>query len=352
MNTINKINENISINKQRENLLNLNPDLVYGVYELKKNSENEMILENREELLTCYPNQFENLNWINEISEIWILDLWVLRKWEIKFLNKDRKESYLWKKLVLVSNWVIEIVKWSYKQQDWEKKQRNHFPTTLRDWWAVDQNQRTSVAWRNTWSNLFEDLEREYAEESPFLGKKEDWNYYLFTPENENKDLVLNDLIESVKSFLKNKYNLDRNNSEHLDSIKLMERSLRIKYEDLWKILTEIIENKRIDFFKSKHLENFEWVSDDFREIKMLDSEWRELSKWKFFVYFDRENNTIEYRALKEIEIPKWVRPSSRLFLESQNQGVKNSRLENLAKDKLVPTIKYFVEKVLKTIKK
>lgn len=342
---INNINNFSYIKEQRENLLKSNNDLIFWVYELKKISENKIVLENREEILCCYPNQYKNLKWLQDNEDILIIDLLALRKWEIKPLNNIKTNH---KNLVLLSNWVIEVVKSEYKDKNWEIKQRNHFPTTLRDWWAADKNQRTSVSWRNTWNNLFKDLEREYTEESPFLWKKEDWNYYLFTPKNKNKDLVTKVLIKSIEFFLKNKYNLDRNNPKHLESIKIMERSLRIKYEDLWKILKEIIKNKRIVFFESNNLENFKLVSDDFKEIKIIDYKWKKLSKWNFFVYFDKENNTIEYRVLREIKIPKWVRATSRLFLESQNQGTKNSRLENLIQEELVPTIKYFIKKIIK----
>lgn len=349
MNNLNLL-EKENLATQRENILNLNPDLVFWVYELQENSEKQIILKNIENILTCYPNQLENLAWLKENSDIWILDLNSLRKWEKNFLTNPISKNISEKNLVLLSNWVIEVVKSDYIDKSWKIKQRNHFPTTLRDWGAIDINQRTSVAGRNVTSNLFEDLEREYAEESPFLSKKEDWNYYLFTPNNENKEQIISDLKNSVKLFLKNKYNLKRENENDLKSIKLIERSLKIKYEDLGKILEEIIENNRIDFFESKELLDFDGVSKDMKEIKMLDEKNKEISKWKFFVYFDEANNTIEYRWLREIEIPNWVRPTSRLFLESQNQWAKNIRLENLEKEKLVPTMKYFAEKVRKNL--
>lgn len=353
---INKLEniKNLDISTQRENLLKLNTDLIYWVYKIKENSDDKIILSNLEEIMTCYPNQFENLKWLKENSDIWIIDLWSLRKWKIKFLNRPESENEKYNKenIVLLSNWVIEVLKSNYKDKNWEIKSRNHFPLTLRDWWNIDQNQRTSVAWRNVWSDLNEDLNREYSEESPFIGKKEDWNYYLFTPENKNREQAVYNLKNSVEYFLKNKYNLDKNNENDLNSIKLMERSLRIKYEDLWKILEEILENNRIEFFESKKLENFDWIEKDIKEIETIDKMWNKISNWKFFVYFDKENNTIEYRWLREINIPEWVRATSRLFLESQNQWVINSRELSLNKQNLVPTLKYFSDKINEKIKK
>lgn len=72
----------------------------------------------------------------------------------------------------------------------------------------------------------------------------------------------------------------------------------------------------------------------------------KKISSWKYFVYYDKNNNTIEYRTLREITLPNWFNPRQRLFLESQNQYSKSHRLENLSKENIVPTMKYFSDKI------
>lgn len=367
-NTI-ELQNTLPIKEQRENLLKLNPDLLYGVYNVLDNWEKNWIVDFEliEDTLTCYPNQLENIKWLEENKDILIINLWELRKGnfeiiageknpDIKFFRKDWSfkiklddwyNMQVKRNLVLLSNWVIEIVKSKSKNA-----KNLHIPTTLRDGWAADENQRTSVAWRNYTDNLIWDLETEYSEESPFLWKKEDWKYYLFTPKRRNKEKAIADLENSVKIFLDRKYNLNNEKQEDLEQIKKFERNFKwIKYEELWDILKDIIENKRIDFFKNKSLDNFEGLENDIKKVRTLDKKWNIISKWNFFIYFDEKNNTYEYRSLREISLPKWIKPTNRLFLESQNQWSKNSRLENLAKENLVPTMKYFAEKTTDILK-
>lgn len=169
MNNLNILNNDLSISKQREKLLKLNPDLLYWVYEIKTNLEDwtkydweeqdEIRLELLDNTLTCYPNQLDNLKWLNENQDILIVDLNELRKWKFKILawknNNDLAENIT--NLCLLSNWVIEIINSEYKDSNWKVKERVHIPLSSRDWWAADINQKTTVAWRNFWSNLIEE---------------------------------------------------------------------------------------------------------------------------------------------------------------------------------------------------
>lgn len=104
---INKLDFKLSINEQRESLLKLNNDLLYWVYSLKNELDDKFELENLEDILTCYPNQLENLKWLNENSDITIINLWELRKWKIEILSWKNQEI---QNPVLLSNWVIELI--------------------------------------------------------------------------------------------------------------------------------------------------------------------------------------------------------------------------------------------------
>ncbi len=379
--------ENKSVSEQREELVSLNPDLLYWVYDIKEDyfkwikydwKENpEIKLEMLEDTLTCYPNQLNNLKWLEENPEILIIDLNELRKWKFKVLSWNShpsinffREDWSFKQtlddwhtmninrnLCLLSNWVIELINSKYTE-NWETKTRQHISTTLRDSWAADIEQRTTVAWRSYSNNLIEDLEAEYTEESPFLWKK-NWKYYLFTPNRspkkwirwrimhllKSKDEIIVDLKKSVKRFLNTKYNLDPNNPEDAKKIKQFERTFKwIKYEELWQILQDIINNNRITFYDSKPLDNINWDDSNIKKIIINDFLWNKISSWKFFVFYDKENNTVEYRQLRNIKTPKWVKPNNRLYLESQNQWAKTHRLEDLWKENLVPTIKHFAK--------
>lgn len=245
---MNKINIQrwIDIKTQRENILKLNNDIVYWVYQ-KIDDYNSITIKLSDNILTCYPNQLENLKWLEENSDISIIDINALRKWEVFFL----RWSWNIENPILLSNWVIETMK--AKKSDWSY--RNHTFTTLRDWWAADKIQRTWVAWRNSFDNLNEEIEREYTEESPFLSQI-NWVWHIATPNRRNEEEAIKDLVNSIEYFLKNKYNLDRKNEEQEKFIKMFERSFKwIKYEELWNILQEILDNikDRIIFLKVKN---------------------------------------------------------------------------------------------------
>jgi len=332
-----------SLQEQREELLSLNNDIIYWVYE-KIDDFDGLTLRLSNDTLTCYPNQFPNLKWLNDNWNISILDINSLRKWNIAYLKWNEKQL---NSSVLLSSWVIEFI----KAKKWDGTYRTHTYTTLRDWWAADALQRTWVAWRNSFSDLNEEVEREYTEESPFLSMI-DWKWTLATPKRQDLEMALSDLETSINYFLKNKYNLDKTNEEHEIFIKMFERSFKwIKYDELWDILREVIREKRVVFFDSSELDNYTWIDSDIKTIKIVDENWNAISTWKYFVYHDQANNTIEYRSLREIKLPNWFNPRQRLFLESQNQYAKTHRLEKLWKDKLVPTMKYFSDRVEQSIK-
>lgn len=321
--------------EQREELLKLNNDLLYWVYSLKEESDDVLELDYLENVLTCYPNQLENLKWLSENSDITIIDLWAMRKWNVKILS--------WNSLsiinpVLLSNWVIEF--FEAKNNSWKIK--NHLISTLRDGWAADILQRTTTAGRNSWDNLNEDLEREHIEESPFLWYDKNWNLALATIDDSEESKKI--LKESIDFFIKYKY-LRKGDENYEFAKKIFERNFPwIKYDELSNILVEIISNDRITTYSTQEITNFDWLEEDIKDISLWNS------KWKYFVYFDRKNNTIEYRLLRTITwFNEWFqtlskRPS-RLYLESENQYPRIPRIEN-AINWYVPTIKYFSKKI------
>ena len=389
--------DNLSISEQRENLLKLNPDLLFWVYWLKNSTDKEIDLEFKENLLTCYANQLENIKWLEENPDITILDLMELRKWKIKVLvwNLNTEEE---KNLLLLSNWRFELVeaknnkeyikkrlKWfnldeeliktildiheekeleeaknearKILEQKWINKHdiekildffwRYHIVSTLRDWGAADKKQRTWIAWRNSWKDLKEDLEREVIEESPFIWYDENWNFALATSDTSEESQKI--LIESIQRFLERKY-LKKWDENYEYVKKNFERNFPwIKYDDLGDILKDIIENKRFYTYKTESIKNIEWMEKSFKKIKLWNSE------IDAFVYWDEKNNTIEYREAAKIKwFQEWFKPLSkrcpRLYLESENQYSKTHRIENTNKDWFVPANKAFAEEYSKRI--
>ena len=164
MNTLDLSNTAENISEQREALLKMNPDLVFGVYNLdKKNYAVWYELSLATSYLTCYPNQIDSLKGLDENNDITLVDLWALRKWRIKVINGVQQEQL--SNPVLLSNGVIDYVEATNKE--WITKQ--HIITTLRDWWAADWAMRTTTAWRNTWNHLDEAIEEELMGEAPFF---------------------------------------------------------------------------------------------------------------------------------------------------------------------------------------
>ncbi len=327
--------EEFTLEAQRELLLQLNPDIIYWVYDLKQDGEWKMELELIDDVMTIYPNQLQNIQWLDKAWDIVIVDLWSLRKWQIKVL--------VWWEVkvetpILLSNGVIEYIEWN----TWKP----HLITTLRDWWAADSLQRTTTAGRNTWYDLKEEVEREHFEEWPFLWKNSKWEYTLCIPSENPQGWEYTK--ESVSSWLENKYNLSRENENDLHFIEAFERNFPgIKYEELWTILRNIVENDRYMTYDWDN-KPLDWLDWDMRKLSVEDK-WKR-SEMNAFVYFDTANNTIEYRDVRRI---KWIpdgfqllgnRPC-KLFLESQNQYPRVPRIEN-AWEKAVPTIKYVSQKV------
>ena len=334
MNTCN-INNVSSIQEQREELLELNTDLLAWVYTLVEKKNNSIELDLVDNILACYPNHFDELKWLEDNSDITIINLWALRKWNI--------ETFKWKEidtkdLVLLSNWVIEIIE--AKDSKWNINK--HLISTLRDGWAADSLQRTTTAGRNSWNDLNEDLEREHIEESPFLWYDKKWNLSLATIDNSEKSIEI--LKESINFYLDRKYLKPWD--ENYDFVKkTFERNFPwIEYENLHSILKDIIDNNRIFTYSVEVEDSFDWLGDDIKEVSLWNT------KWKYFVYFDENNNTIEYRLLRKITwFNDWFKPlskrPSRLYLESENQYPRVPRIKNADK-KYVPTIEYFSKKV------
>ena len=332
---LNNLNATTSIKEQREELLKINNDLLYWVYSLNAANWDEFELDFLDNILTCYPNQLDNLKWLSENNDITILNLGALRKWNIEIISWNNVDIC---NPVLLSNWVIEFVE--AKNKNWETKK--HLISTLRDGWAADELQRTTTAGRNSWSNLNEDLEREHIEESPFLWYDKEGNLALATIDNSEESKEI--LKVSIHHFLENKYlSIWDDNYEYVE--KNFERNFPwVEYSQLGKILKDIINNDRITTYSSEWVDKFEWLETDMKEISLGES------KWKYFVYFDKENNTIEYRLLRTITwFNDWFRPLSkrpwRLYLESENQYPRIPRIENTT-EWYVPAIKYFWEKI------
>lgn len=340
----------LSINEQRESLQQDNPDALAWVFDyLHPLTENSLQLTCLENILCCYPNQLQD-GQIKLPEDFWegnivIVSMWALRKWKIEVIAWNKENLPEISTPVLLSPGVIEY----YEGKNWKK----YTQTVLRDgwqsntssWvkWLADANERTTTAGRNFSGKLWEDLEMENAEESPFLMKDAEWNYVLVSHKPEYKEA----LIASIQNYLQKKY-LTSDNPNFEVVKKAFELKFKwVKYEDLWEILRDIIENDSFDFYTAENGQ-IEWLETT--HIKLWEQE------WDFYVYIDSANNTIEYRAIRRITwFPEWLTPIGkiplRLFLESQNQNPSFKKLENIGKygaweAKLVPTIRDVKEKV------
>lgn len=359
-------NEPLSLKNQRELLLKLNPDIIYGVYDLKDNTEEKINLELIEDIMIIYPNQLQNIKWLEQTKDIILVDLWALRKGEFKVIYWKNPDYTRWawfnskwwfktelddghtihitRKPILLSNWVIEYIEWNTK--------RPHLITTLRDGGAVDSLQRTTTAGRNTWYDLNEEVEREHFEEGPFLWKNDAWEFTLCIPDWNSQGW--NYTKQSVLWWLENKYNLSRQNERDTHFIKAFERNFPgIAYEELGVILQDIVNNDRFVTYEWDN-KKLEWLEKDIKHISVKNG--TKLSKMDAFVYFDEANNTIEYRGVRRIKkIPEWFhliwkRPC-KLFLESQNQYPRIPRIENAKNNNAVPTIDYISKKIAWVLK-
>jgi len=353
----------LSLWEQRVEVQDMNPDMLAWVFSLQMDwkTDNGYSLLNMENILACYPNQIEDGQIILpndfENGSVVIVNMGALRKWKIEVLLGDEKNipDYM-EKPVLLSPWVIE-----YWEDD--KSWKKYTQTVLRDGWQMntstwitslaDANERTTTAGRNFSGLLHDDLEIENAEESPFLMQNENGNHYLVCHDLNYR----NYLVQSIEHFLGNKYlhQWDENYKEVKTAFEL--KFKWIKYDDLWWILKWIVENN--------YILEYSWRDG---EIEGLDTDKIQLwwENWDFYIYHDEANNTIEYRAIREITwFPKWLKPvwriPLRLFLESQNQDPSFKRIDKIwtywvdiesgewRPTKLVPTIQDVSEKVRKT---
>lgn len=346
-----KLFSEMSTQEQREYLQNMNPDMLPAVFSKVWENSKWIKLKCIENILCCYPNQLQDgqiklpddfVDW-----KIVIVNLGALRKWNIEAIAWNHKNISEIENPVLLSPGVIE-----YWQE--EESSKKYTQTVLRDWWQINQsawitsladaNERTTTAGRNFSWNLHEDLEIENAEESPFLMQNKDWDYFLVTHDIKYKKA----LVESIEWYLKNKY-IQPNQEWYSEVKKAFERKFKwVKYEELGDILKDII--------RSNSFAVYDW--EDW-EILELDNTNLELDgqMWTFYVYNDKANNTIEYRAIRRITwFPEWLKPvwkiPLRLFLESQNQDPQFRRIENIwvGWTKLVPTMKDISNKVTTTI--
>lgn len=326
---ISTFSEKQNIKTQRESLLSLNYDKLYWVYEVL--SENKEVIELRllENCLVAFPNQAPNLQWLEDAKDITILDLHSLQKAEIKVLcwpNFEKND----KKIVMCSWWMIDF--FLPKNLTWENWSV-HMLTSLRDAWWTSINQRTTVAWRVVWDDIRYNISLESAEEAPFLWMV-DWEFYL---------AVWNDyfdyLVWSIHSFLETKY--DPSNPELK---KIFERWFRwVIYEELWKVLQDIVDNNRFVTYKSEDINNLPWLEHLKRSVIIGEK------KDIFYTVFNPDQNTYEFKIFKKfIWFPEWFslpwsRPN-RLFLESFNQYPRFNRLSNATKINPSGAIKIFTK--------
>lgn len=323
--------------EQREKLLEMNYDRLYGVYELVNETSDTIELKLLDNSLVAFQNQLHNLNGLNTYKDISILDLQWLSKWKIEVLSWPNR-NFWDKKIIMCSWWMIDFfTPDSFSHKKWEK--HLHMITSLRDAWATSHNQRTTVAGRILWDDIRKNIEIESAEESPFLGMM-DWKFYLAIGND-----YFSYLKEAVKLFLEEKYD-----PKNLEFKKMFERWFRgIKYEELWSVLEDIIANNRIVKYKSEELDNIEWLDHLRKKVKIGEKE------ETFYAVFNPILNTYEFKTIKKfIWFPEWFtlpgKRLNRLFLESFHQYPRLNRISNA--DKINPSwaIKIFSEEIVKNV--
>ncbi|MDD5213782.1 MAG: hypothetical protein PHG82_05140 [Candidatus Gracilibacteria bacterium] len=328
INTLNNSNS-------RENLLELNYDKLYGVYQLISENDEEIELKLLDNCLVAFENQLDNLKGLNENKDVSILDLNSLTKGNIKTLagaNFEIKDS---SKIVLASGGMIDFF------ESTGKEKHIHMLTSLRDAGRTSTNQRTTVAGRILGNDIKHDIEMETAEESPFLGFY-NGEFHLAIP-NDNFEA----LTHSIELFLETKYN-----PENRELKKIFERGFRgLKYEELGDVLKNIISNKR--FFK--------YETEEINEIKGLEHMRKTVKignkQDNFYISYNENLNTYEFKIFKKFKsFPDGFtlpgkRPN-RLFLESFNQSPRINRLENSTKINPSGAIKNFTIEINKNIDK
>jgi len=336
--------DNLSdVKYQRENLLELNQDLVFWVYELV--NEWEDVIETRliENALLCYPNQLENLKWLKANNDVNILDLKEYMSWKIVFLKKTNNELDLdEEKICYVWVWVLELIK-----SRWKNKKLHH-SVTQRDSWANDIWLYTPVSWRWIWKNIDQESAREYIEERSIFWS----NWKLYIP---NLDILWLNSSESLKiahialvSFFTNKL-------WTLSTYKTtFEKRFWMSIEEFYKKLEYFIYNldeSFLEFYEveditSKVNKKLAWTQL-WKNIKNIIVSWED--SWKFHVVFDERTGWYECKKIiySDIVHERWI-PLGQLFTESSNQKPKfvNSAQVVNKPDLFVPYFVEFVEQI------
>lgn len=369
----NSVYSELSTSEQRERIQEMFPDIFAWVFDYFWHDETGRwySLLNIENVVACYPNQLQDRisqmpEWFTDWNMVIVNLKWVMQ-WKIEFIWWNRNKLPKIENPILLSPWVIEY--WE-DEKSWEK----YTQTTLRDtggkkveWWIkwlADASARTTVAWRNFSWQLHQDLEMENAEESPFLMQDINWEYVLVTHDKN----YIPFLKKSIQHYLDNKYLTPED--PNYESVKSMfELKFKwVNYDDLWQILQRILLNDRFQTYDWKEWD-ITWIEKEKVQL------WSE--EWEFYVYHDKANNTIEYRAIREITwFPEWLKPvwriPLRLFLESENQAPSFKNIKNIWRngtkkhtDKyfdpkweqksrvvLVPTIEDVANKVNSTVNK
>lgn len=330
---------NPEILKARNYLLESNPDRLFGVYSLLKNTKNSIELELIENILCMYPNNIQDLQNFDEKSGISILDINALRKGEISYLLG--KEQRI-KNPILLSGGVIEIYGAKTKNGT-----RDHALLILRDNnGGADNEQYTSIAGRASGDNLFEENEREQAEESPFLLQNNSGEFFLGIKKLDEN--FIRNLENSISDFIEKIWNADKNSEQYIQAERYLQKLFpKVEnLENLINILQKIVKNKNYTTYQYEDILEYPLANDNIKNVKLNNSE------GKFFVFHDTNNNTIEYRAMERITgIPENFslagRSTSRLYLENFNQRPNTISRTNKAK-KLVPIMQFFTENVLR----
>lgn len=333
-NNINKIESNWL--EQKNTILELNPDRVFWIYETVTNSWNNIELKLQDDLLVCFENQIENIDWLKNMDDLCILDLKEFSKWRIKFLHWNKELNI--DNLSMASWWVIEFFEAKNKWKiDWKVKNNIHIITTLRDWWSTSENQRTTTAWRLIWEDISEEIEREHTEEAPFLVKK-NWEYYLSISSSNNENI--NILFSAIENFLEYKYN-----PEDKEKADLFEKSFTwIKYKDLKNILLKIVRNNRVTHYSYDEINDISGMEELKKEVTIW---WK---KWTYYWFYNENLRTWEFKSMRKFnKFPDWVewlwklwRPT-RFFFESFNQSPRFTRIENAADKNPANAIKIIV---------
>lgn len=349
MNTPSIHSEYLTVNEQRERLLRENTDKLFGVYSLIRDEEWTIELKLMEDMLTLYPDELENIIWLDP-SDIKLLDINKLRKGDAVTLNG---KIVTIENPILLSGWVIEVY-WA-KTHTWT---RDHVLLTLRDGAVVDRLAYTSIAWRNIGADLLDEVEREQAEESPFLLKDTQGNYVLGV--RSIRSAFIETLENSIKTWKENiqRYKWENSRVQELGEAEKFVKTLfpAIKWwlTMMIQILEDIIERGAYVEYSAENLDTYPGVESSMKTIKIWESSWR------FYVFHDKANNTIEYRKLERvIWIPDWYnlagRSTSRLYLESINQRPNTRRLSdnNIAQEakKVVPAVQEFIRSIIKNEK-